>query len=180
MRSTLFHAAALLSLGGLMVATPAHANTLSGLSNLSSYSLHDPDGLTFVDQNIGVFASVGADGSLTTTATDLAGGVVTLNFDLYSDGETFNDFSASVNGVALYSEINIAYQNFALETIQFVATGSDTISFVGHDDPGAIEIGDVFATEAPIATSVTPEPSSFVLLGTGLLGAMGSLKRRFA
>ena len=41
--------------------------------------------------------------------------------------------------------------------------------------PGFVDVG-LHATDA---TSVTPEPSSFVLLGTGLLGAAGILRKRF-
>jgi len=37
---------------------------------------------------------------------------------------------------------------------------------------------DVFGSAVPVSLSATPEPGSFVLLGTGLLGFAGVLKRR--
>lgn len=51
--------AALFTVGTLTFATSAHANTLSGLSNLSSYTLHDPDGETGLSGNMAYFAAVG-------------------------------------------------------------------------------------------------------------------------
>lgn len=57
-------------------------------------------------------------------------------------------------------------------------TGS-TFNLRGPNDfyVGHVELGST-TTSVP-ASSVTPEPSSFVLLGTGLLGFAGEMKRRF-
>lgn len=72
-----------------------------------------------------------------------------------------------------------------------IGTDSDgDVNFIGGLANGAqtyFSLEDTFA-EAPITptpvgggggTSVTPEPSTFVLLGTGALGIAGSLRRRF-
>lgn len=126
--------------------------------------------------SLGSFGAVGTEGSLTTTVTDAAGDLVTLSFALSSDGGTPNNFSASVDGVNLFSESEIPQQNFTQETVHFLATGSDTILFVGRGDPGFFDLENVSATEV----ASTPEPSSLALLGTGVLGVAGTMKRRLA
>jgi len=64
-------------------------------------------------------------------------------------------------------------------TFTFTGTGSDTLTIEGDTTPSEWYADDVSVSTETVST-VTPEPSSFLLLGTGLLGLAGVLSRKFA
>ena len=57
------------------------------------------------------------------------------------------------------------------------SSGSDTLTFSFRDDPGYLALDNVSVTEQTSGTSV-PEPSSLLLLGTGVLGLGGMVRRK--
>lgn len=57
---------------------------------------------------------------------------------------------------------------------QVTGTGSDTIEFAARDDPAWIAVDNVSVTPA----TTTPEPSSLMLMGTGILALGGTIRRK--
>ena len=124
-----------------------------------------------------VMGPVGSDGTLSQTFSDTAGQHYTFSFWFASVGDNPSDFSAYWDGgTPLLSLTNPnTGVNWSEYSYSVTGTGSDTISFNERDDPGYMALDNV--SVSPVGT--TPEPSSLLLLGSGLLTVGGVIRRKF-
>ena len=124
-----------------------------------------------------VLGPVGSDGTLSQTFADHAGAQYTVSFWFASVGDNPSDFSASWDGTPLLSLNN---PNTGAPWREFVdtvtGTGTDTLTFSFRDDPGYMALDNVSVTEN--SGQSVPEPSSLLLLGTGVLGLGGMVRRK--
>jgi PEP-CTERM motif len=124
-----------------------------------------------------VMGPVGSDGTLSQTFADHAGAQYTVSFWFASVGDNPSDFSASWDGTPLLSLTNpntgSAWSEY---TYTVTGTGTDTLSFAFRDDPAFMALDNVSVTEN--SGQSVPEPSSFLMLGTGVLGLGGVVRRK--
>lgn len=123
-----------------------------------------------------VLGPVGSDGTLSQTLSTVAGAQYNISFWFASVGDSPSDFSVSWDGTPLLSLSNPnTGANWTQYTYTATGTGSDTLSISFRDDPGYMALDNVSVTQQ--ASSV-PEPSSLLLLGTGVLGLGGIVRRK--
>lgn len=101
-------------------------------------------------------------GSYFWTFINSAGNALNLGYDT----TTINQVSASLTQVTLCSTAHPC----TYDMISAVYTGQN--GPILNFDSGTLNI-------SPYQPATTPEPSSFALLGTGILGAAGAVRRRF-
>jgi hypothetical protein len=122
-----------------------------------------------------IWGQVGSDGTLSQSFSDTASQHYIFSFWFASVGDSPSDFSASWDGTSL---LNLTNPNTGANWTEFsfdvVGTGSDTISFSGRDDPAWMALDNV-----SVSPVTTPEPSSLLLLGSGLLTVGGVIRRKF-
>jgi hypothetical protein len=157
-----------------------------------SYNAGDTDVLYLVDLNTNTRVGPTFDNKTTAQGTEYNFGTYAAGTDLafeivnQATGKTYSsDTALSDDGS------NHAYMtSFAGGTLGNGQGGGGTFVFpagtyVGFEDlpiPGGDEdYNDLaFVFDNVTATPAVPEPSSFVLFGTGLIGAAGALRRKFA
>jgi hypothetical protein len=126
----------------------------------------------------------GTTGTLSQTFATTLGATYTIDFALLNDGAPdpthgyINSFAATFGATTLFSQLNMPVDGYVLyPPFTAVATGpSTTLTFTEENDLGYFELDSV-SVVGPAAA--TPEPSSFLLLGSGILALAGAARRRF-
>jgi len=145
---------------------PGATVAVTSASSVSGFGIYSA---TFYDQ--GSFAG------LRQTISDTVGSTYDLSFNLGYGGAGAGDAQVQINGSTVF-DTGALFSGLSLQTNyqrSFVGTGSDTIDFLGFSSNSFFAVDDVSVSPAVAAT---PEPSSFILLSTGILGGLGTLRRR--
>jgi hypothetical protein len=122
-------------------------------------------------------------GGIAQTFTDTPGAQYAFSFYLNAVGDDPSEFVALWNGTTL---LDLSDPNtggvWTLESFTETGTGSDTIEFRFRDDPAYIALDNVSVMQAggTTTTGTTPEPSSLILMGSGVLALGGAIRRKLA
>ena len=107
----------------------------------------------------------------------VAGNTYTLSFAYNSAGYPYNELEVLFGGNVVADLVNAPGSLLNYTFNGLVATSNSTeLTFLGRQDPSFDYLTDVSVSTS--STGVTPEPSSLLLLGSGLLGMAGLTMRK--
>ncbi len=157
-----------LSSVALLLPAVAHADTFSFTVSNQSGDLDVTGQLTAsLNSTTGLLTTTAISGSGITGL--LAPGTVGNDNALFPGADRLLD----VNGIA-YTQ---AFDNLS-RTVNLFSTVSGYEALI-YDGSGALLTDEPAAFTLSSASTPTPEPSAFVLLGTGVLGLAGAVRRSF-